>query len=68
MKRLIVCLLLGLATALPIVGCAEKTQVQETKTVETPGGETKVTKETTVEKTGDHKDGDAAAPAAPANP
>jgi hypothetical protein len=70
MKRFTVCLLLGLATSLPIVGCAEKTQVQETKEVTTPGGTT--TEETTksVEKTGDHKEGDAAAPApeAPAKP
>lgn len=65
MKRFAVCLLLGIATTLPILGCAEKTQVQETKSVEGPGGSTTVTKETTVEKTGDHKEGaDGAAPEA----
>jgi hypothetical protein len=63
MKRLAVCVLLGLATTLPVVGCAEKTEVQKTTTVETPGGETTKTETTTVEKTGDHKEG-----AAPANP
>jgi hypothetical protein len=67
MKRITVCLLLGLATALPIVGCAEKTEVQETQTVETPGGTTEKTTTETVEKTGDHKTGEADAPP-PANP
>jgi hypothetical protein len=41
---------------LGIMGCAEKTKVQETKKIETPGGST--TQTTTVEqsKTGEHKD------------
>lgn len=65
MKRFAVCVLLGLATTLPIVGCAEKTEVKQTETVTTPGGETTKETTTTVEKTGDHKEGDAAAPANP---
>ncbi len=65
MKRFAVCLLLGIASTLPIVGCAEKSQVKTEETVTTPGGETTKTETTTVEKTGDHKEGDAAAPANP---
>jgi len=63
MKRIAVCLLLGVAVSGGLVGCAEKTKVQETKTVTTPGGSD--TKTTTVEesKTGEHKEN-----APPANP
>ena len=67
MKRLAACVLLGLASTLPIIGCAEKTEVQKTTEVETPGGSTTKTETTTIEKTGEHKEGDAATPP-PANP
>jgi hypothetical protein len=67
MKRIAFCVLFGMATTIGFVGCAEKTEVSKTTTVETPGGTTEKTDTTTVEKTGDHKEGDAAAPA-PANP
>ena len=67
MKRFAFCVLFGLATTVGFVGCADKTEVSKETTVTTPGGETTKTETTTVEKTGDHKDGEAA-PAAPANP
>ncbi len=47
---------IGLALLLGVVGCDQKAQKSSTTTVETPGGSTTVTKETTVEKSGDHKD------------
>lgn len=54
MRRFIVALtmsgLLGL-----ISGCAEKDAKTKETTVKTPGGTTKVTEETKIEKTGDHK-------------
>jgi hypothetical protein len=68
MKRFAACVLLGLASTLPIVGCAEKSEVKKETTVETPGGSSTKTETTTVEKTGDHKEGDAAAPAPAPNP
>ena len=70
MKRIAFCVLFGLATTVGMVGCAEKSEVSKTTTVETPTGTTEKTETTTVEKTGEHKEGDAApAPApAPANP
>lgn len=60
MKRIAICLLLGVAMTAGFVGCAEKAKVQETKKVTTDGGST--TQTTTVEetKTGDHKDNDTA--------
>jgi len=72
MKRIAVCSCVVLSLAFGVVGCAEKTQVKETKQVTTPGGSD--TKTTTVEerKTGDHKDDNAgttpAPGTAPANP
>ena len=56
MKRIAVCCLVALGMSLGMGGCAEKTQVKETKTVTTPGGSD--TKTTTVEekKTGDQKE------------
>ncbi len=47
---------LGLALILGIAGCDHQAKKSSTTTVETPGGSTTVTKETTVEKSGDHKD------------
>ena len=66
MKRIAFCVLFGLATTVGMVGCAEKSEVKKETTVTTPDGSTTETKTTTVEKTGDHKEGDAAP--APANP
>ena len=57
MKRVAVCLLAVIGLSLGIAGCAEKTQVQETKTVETPGGSTTVETTKEVTKTGDHETG-----------
>jgi hypothetical protein len=68
MKRITACMLLGLATAFPIVGCAEKSEVQKTTEVETPEGSTTKTETTTVEKTGEHKEGGDATTPPPANP
>ncbi len=55
MKRIAVCCLVVLGMSLGMVGCAEKTKVEEKKTVSTPGGST--TQTTTVEekKTGDER-------------
>ncbi|HMC10049.1 MAG TPA: hypothetical protein VKH44_02120 [Pirellulaceae bacterium] len=63
MHRIAVCFLVAFGLSLGVVGCAEKTQVKETKTTTTPGGTTTETKVDEVKKTGDNKD---AAP--PANP
>lgn len=46
-----------LSGLLLITGCGEEASVKEEHQVTTPGGETTVTKETTVEKSGDHADG-----------
>ena len=55
MKRIAICLLLGVAMTAGFVGCAETTKTVETKRVETPGGT--ATQQTTVEekKTGDER-------------
>ena len=62
MKRILVCMLCVLGLSVGLVGCGEKTSVQKTEKVTTPGGTD--TKKTTVEetKTGDLKDNP------PANP
>jgi hypothetical protein len=62
MHRIAVCFLVAFGLSLGVVGCAEKTKVQETKTVEKPGGT--VEQKTTVEetKTGDAKDAPPAKP------
>lgn len=67
MKRFAFCVLFGLATTVGFVGCAEKTEVSVEKKVTTPDGTITETDTKTVEKTGEHKEGEAA-PAAPANP
>jgi len=54
-----------LAGSLLITGCGEESAVKQEETVTTPGGETTVTKETKVEKSGDHAD-DATTTTAPA--
>lgn len=46
-----------LSGMLLITGCGEESSVQQQETIKTPGGETQVTKEVTVEKSGDHADG-----------
>ena len=55
MKRIAVCCLVALGMSLGMVGCAEKTQVKETKTVTTPGGSDTTTKTTEEKKTGDER-------------
>ena len=55
MKRFAVCLLTVVGISLGLTGCAEKTQVQETKKIETPGGSTTVETTKEVTKTGDHE-------------
>jgi hypothetical protein len=55
MKRtLVAALVLGLTTSLGVVGCGEKSEVQQTEKVSTPGGTTEVTKSTEVKSTGDN--------------
>lgn len=57
MNRVAVCFLAVIGLSLGIVGCAEKTQVQKTEKVETPGGSTTVETTKEVTKTGDHETG-----------
>jgi hypothetical protein len=68
MKRIAVCMLLGAAMSVGFVGCAEKTKVQEKKTVSEPGGSTTTTTTTEQSKTGEHKDNANNANPPPANP
>jgi hypothetical protein len=62
MKRIAVCILLGSAMTIGLVGCAEKTKVEKKETVSTPGGSDTKTTTTTESKTGDQKENP------PANP
>lgn len=39
-------------------GCSEKSKVTNETKIKTPGGETTITTEKKIEKTGDHKDGE----------
>lgn len=56
MKRfLIPAMMLALFAPIGFTGCAEKSEVTETKEVKTPDGSTTVEDTTTIEKTGDHK-------------
>jgi hypothetical protein len=55
MKRIAVCCLFVLAMSLGMVGCAEKSKVQETKKVETPSGSKTETTTTEEKKTGDER-------------
>jgi hypothetical protein len=55
MKRFAVCLLAVVGISLGIAGCAEKSQVQETKKIETDTGSTTVETTKEVTKTGDHE-------------
>jgi hypothetical protein len=54
MKRVAICFLAVVGLSLGMVGCAEKTQVQETKKVETPEGSTTVETTKEVTKSGDN--------------
>jgi len=63
MKRILIGVLFVIGMSIGMVGCAEKTQVKETKTTSTPGGTTTETKTDEVKKTGDNKDN-----APPTNP
>ena len=55
MKRIAVCLLLGVAMTAGFVGCAEKSKTVETKRIETPGGSKTETTTTEEKKTGDER-------------
>jgi len=54
MKRLWALVPVCLVFAALAVGCEKKAEVQETTTVETPGGETTTTETITVEKSGEN--------------
>jgi len=56
MKRILIVVLAVVGLSIGMVGCAEKTKVQETKTTTTPGGTTTETKTDEVKKTGDQKE------------
>jgi hypothetical protein len=56
MKRILIAVLTVVGLSIGMVGCAEKTKVQETKTTSTPGGTTTETKTDEVKKTGDNKE------------
>ncbi len=55
MKRMAVCLALGVALSTGFVGCAEKSKTVETKKIETPGGSHTETTTTEEKKTGDER-------------
>lgn len=46
-----------LSGLLLITGCGEESSVQHQETIKTPGGETQITEEKTIERSGDHADG-----------
>jgi len=52
MKRLVVLPILFSALGLGLAGCSEKETLKTESKTTSPGGTTKVTQETTVEKTG----------------
>lgn len=52
MKRLFACLLCAGVLCVGFAGCADTTEVKKETTVTTPGGTTKTTHETEVERTG----------------
>ena len=56
MKRIVVGMLFAVVMSIGMVGCAQKTQVKETKTTETPSGTTTETKTDEIKKTGEHRD------------
>jgi hypothetical protein len=53
MRRLMSLTLAAGLCAVGFVGCSEKSSVTTEKKIETPSGETKITTEKTVEKSGD---------------
>ena len=58
MKRFLAsALILSLFSVCTLAGCSEDTTVKESKVIDTPDGSIKKTTETTVEKTGDMKEG-----------
>jgi hypothetical protein len=67
MKRIVVGMLFAAAMSIGMVGCAEKTQVKETKTTETPTGTKTETKTDEIKKTGDEAAPSTTTPP-PANP
>ena len=56
MKRILMVVLTVTGLSVGMVGCAEKTKVQETKKVETPSGTATETKTDEIKKTGDQKE------------
>ncbi len=65
MKRILIVALTVTGLSIALVGCAEKTKVQETKTTSTPGGTTTETKTDEIKKTGEHKDNENPPPTNP---
>jgi hypothetical protein len=53
MKRIVVCVLFALGMTVGMIGCSEKTKVEEKKTTQTPEGKTVETKTEEVTKSGD---------------
>jgi len=54
MKRILIGVLAVIGLSTGMIGCAEKTKVQETKTTSTPSGTTTETKTEEVKKTGEN--------------
>jgi len=64
MKRFLsTAMILGILSPFGLVGCAEKSKVEESQTVSTPGGSETTTTTTEVKKTGDEKTGETGAAA-----
>ena len=55
MKRILASALVLGVMSVALVGCSEKTKVQDKKTVTTPGGSTEKTTTVETKKTGDQK-------------
>ena len=55
MKRILASVLVLSVMSVGLVGCSEKTKVQDKKTVTTPGGSSTTTTTTETKKTGDQK-------------
>jgi hypothetical protein len=66
MKRFLASTLIIGVSTFGLVGCEEKSKVEDVKTIKTPGGTDKVTTTVEEKKTGDQKDNAPTAPATPA--
>jgi hypothetical protein len=54
MKRIVVCVLFVIGMSVGMIGCSEKTKVEEKKTTTTPSGTTTETETKEIKKSGDN--------------